>query len=152
MNNQSLQEGLDDIFNNNENVATYTRDLIERGMLSYFTLLVALIVNGHRHEEMGLQSLSRRFDITAQDLHQALQRFDDRRLVGQDPRLPVLPQDINVDVGAMPSDSSALTSTAGTGSRTSSLTNSSSSPRDVRDVRLFFPLESPSSASTAQTV
>ena len=78
MNNQSLQEGLDDIFNNNENVATYTRDLIERGMLSYLTLLGALIVNGHRHEEMGLQSLSRRFDITAQDLHQALQRFDDR--------------------------------------------------------------------------
>ena len=78
MNYQSLQEGLDDIFNNNENMATYTRSLIEGGLCSYFTLLGAVIANGHRHEEMRLQSLSRRFDITAQDLHQALQRFEDK--------------------------------------------------------------------------
>ena len=78
MNNQSLQEGLDDIFNNNENVATYTRNLFEGGSLSYFTLLAAVIANGHRHELRRLQSLSRRFDITAQDLHQALQRFEDK--------------------------------------------------------------------------
>ena len=80
INEQSLPEGLDDLFNNNEFLATCTRNLFQRGRLSYFTFLGALSGHGHDHAFMRLESLSRRFEITDMDLQEALQRYDERLL------------------------------------------------------------------------